>query len=178
MTKKVTEPVRALGPYTIHRGAITMLEIRQALRAINTELFTHGLARQQARQYAYTACWFPHLERHPAIRHLADIALWEADAGPGDHWTQLILQFPSTGPDPGFHRDNPPQDGRTFTSIIGVPLTPSGGDHGGVRFPHHEPMLEPGDLIVFDPNEPHSGGVNRSGLIRYAVYIRTLSEAT
>jgi ectoine hydroxylase-related dioxygenase (phytanoyl-CoA dioxygenase family) len=37
--------------------------------------------------------------------------------------------------------------------------------------------LEPGDVVVMDPDLPHTSGLNREGAIRYAVYFRFLEEA-
>lgn len=35
-----------------------------------------------------------------------------------------------------------------------------------------------GDLIHFDPNQPHSGGTNTTGLVRFAIYLRFVEQAT
>jgi ectoine hydroxylase-related dioxygenase (phytanoyl-CoA dioxygenase family) len=83
------------------------------------------------------------------------------------------------------HIDQEPDwaDGRRYARIVGVPLTRSYPDNGGlIVWPFEGPEQEtvdlaPGDMLVMHPRLPHSSGFNRQGGIRYAVYFRFLEDA-
>lgn len=163
--------------HLVLRGAIPQDDVQQALRAINSRIFLDGLTREQSSMFRRTACWFPDLCEtshpwHPLIAKLRKPFTFPV----GEVWTQIVLQFPDPpgidGRTVGFHIDKPPADGRRYKLIVGVPLTPSDHAHGGILFKDEALELEPGDAVVFGGGVPHSGGVNRTGEIRYAVYFR------
>jgi hypothetical protein len=128
--------------------------------------------------------WFPHLKYHDDI-----VAL--AQSLPEDWRTgrfcdpQILLQFPHVGPEPEitFHLDKEPDwaESRRYLRIVGVPLSPWRPDNGGLLIEVEDGVapieLDPGDAVMLTPDLPHSGGVNRTGAVRYGVYFRWLEES-
>jgi hypothetical protein len=161
--------------YQVYRQHIARDIVDGALRAINQHLANVGLHPLQRDVYAQTACWFPELYDHPALVRLQQ----HVYVGWLETWTQILLQFPQDKdtPDPPFHVDDPPADGRQFAHVACVPLTRSNRWHGGIQFDHWNLDLDPGDVVVFPGDLPHHGGVNRSPHIRYAIYLRYLEAA-
>lgn len=164
--------------YRIERQKIPAETVENALRTINVELVLGGLSVREVNYWNGTACWFPHLRDHPCILKLRSHI--EAFGEPCD--PQILLQFPHppdyVAPEITFHVDQPPTYARErrYSQIAGVPLTRWDDRTGGIRFwdSIDAPILEPGDMVLFGPDTPHSAGINRSGEIRYAVYFRWL----
>jgi ectoine hydroxylase-related dioxygenase (phytanoyl-CoA dioxygenase family) len=80
-----------------------------------------------------------------------------------------------------FHLDEEPDwaGGRRYERIVGVALSPWRRENGGllVRDGGGDAAaveLDAGDAVLLPPDLPHSGGVNRTGSIRYGVYFRWL----
>lgn len=168
--------------YKVVHQAVPLEHIEEALRVIVSHQRLAGMTAEQAAGWVEDACWFPDLcapdhPWHPALTKLRDPFNFE-----GEVWTQVLLQYPHPPGEPivppRFHVDAPPKGGRVYSRIIGVPLTVSDDYHGGIRFQDGTPVLVPGDAVVFGPRTPHSGGVNRSGQIRYAVYFRWVVAAS
>jgi len=165
----------------IERDQLPMEEIHDALRAINRHIFEAGLTREEIERSAENALWLePLLHNHPWSHYITGLHRHigiEAD----EVWTQILLQFPEKPgdipPERPFHVDDlHPKPGYELQYVAGVALTPSDEYHGGIRFEgdHAVPKLNPGDYVVFSADVPHSGGINYSGQIRYAVYFRYL----
>jgi ectoine hydroxylase-related dioxygenase (phytanoyl-CoA dioxygenase family) len=64
----------------------------------------------------------------------------------------------------------------------GFDVTRNGPENGGLtvwpldgRGPQ-QVALDPGDVLVMDPKLPHASGPNRTGSIRYCVYLRFLAQ--
>lgn len=171
----------ATATYQGYRQHIPRDAVDDALRTINQHLCNVGMNAYERAYYAATACWFPELTSHPAIIRLQKYVpnLPGEDTWGEETWTQILLQFPQDKdtPDPPFHVDDPPADGRQFTHIACIPLTTSNRWRGGIQFDHWNLDLDPGDIVVFPGDLPHHGGVNRSPHIRYCVYLRYLEAA-
>jgi ectoine hydroxylase-related dioxygenase (phytanoyl-CoA dioxygenase family) len=82
-----------------------------------------------------------------------------------------------------FHLDQEPEwaEGRRYERIVGVALSPWRRDNGGLLVKGDDGEaaaveLDPGDAVLLPPDLLHSGGVNRTGAIRYGVYFRWLEE--
>jgi hypothetical protein len=163
----------------VMRDLLPMEEVHDAKRAINCWLWNNGMDKHTIDDWTATANWFTPLlyeEWGQYIHGLQDHIGLEAD----EVWTQILLQFPMS---PGvaepaleYHID-PDPEGFKLEYIAGIALTHSDGFHGGVRFKKDNGIaipLNPGDAVVFRGDEEHSGGVNFSGDIRYAVYFRYL----
>lgn len=168
----------------IRRGVIASALIDDALRTLHLDLLRRGAAAAELGDWLWGAHWFPHLRYEPAIIALADAL--PADWRTGERCDpQILLQFPNDGPEPEitFHRDQEPHwaQGRRYRRIVGVPLSPWRADNGGLLVAHDggvRPVeLDPGDAVMMDPQLLHSGGINRTGSIRYGVYFRWLEPA-
>ena len=70
--------------------------------------------------------------------------------------------------------------GRRYVRIVGVALSDWTRENGGLIVKTEqgpEPVeLAAGDAVMMDPDLEHSGGVNRTGAIRYGVYFRFLED--
>jgi hypothetical protein len=127
--------------------------------------------------------WFPHLRHRPEILALSETlpGAWQAGSVCDP---QILLQFPHTGPEPEitFHVDREPDwaEGRRYLRIVGVPLSSWSANNGGLIVNGSEgpaPVeLEPGDAVMMTPDLEHSGGINRTGALRYGVYFRWLED--
>ncbi len=168
--------------FEIECGVVPAELVDDALRLLNLDLLERGASAQELGEWLWGAHWFPHLNHHEAITALADCL-------PAD-WTtgvacdpQILLQFPHTGPEPEitFHVDEePPWAGdRRYLRIVGVPLSPWRRDNGGLLVRRDGAtvavQIDPGDAVMMTPDLPHSGGVNRTGAVRYGVYFRWLA---
>jgi hypothetical protein len=173
---------RAAGAeYRVGRGIVPPELVADALRLLHLDLLRRGATPELLADWLWSAHWFPHLNHDPAV-----VAL--AEALPPD-WRggtlcdpQILLQFPHVGPEPEitFHVDEEPhwaQD-RHYVRIVGVPLSPWRWRNGGllVRLDDETVAVEldPGDAVMMTPDLPHSGGVNRTGTVRYGIYFRWL----
>src|SRR5579875_53596 len=171
-------------PFEVLRGAIAQQLVEDALRVLHLDLLARGASASELGEWLWGAHWFPHLKVNPAI-----LALQRALA---PQWRtgelcdpQILLQFPHSGPEPEvtFHLDQEPEwaAGRRYRRIVGVPLSRWRADNGGllVRMGGCTVAveLEPGDAVIMAPDLWHSGGINRTGEIRYGVYFRWLEPA-
>jgi hypothetical protein len=177
-------PRRAAGTeYRVARGIVAPELVDGALRLLHLDLLERGATADTLADWLWSAHWFPHLNHHPGV-----VAL--AEALPPE-WTtgtlcdpQIILQFPHVGPDPDitFHVDEEPHwaQARRYLRIVGVPLSSWREENGGLLVRLAEETvpveLDPGDAVMMTPDLPHSGGVNRTGSVRYGIYFRWLDE--
>jgi ectoine hydroxylase-related dioxygenase (phytanoyl-CoA dioxygenase family) len=175
--------------YVMELGVVSNEVITNAMRLLHLEIVNWGLTKEQIDEWHNNKCWFPTLRYHPAILALIDAVPNEYKVGQMCE-PQILFHFPDTADEWDFemHQDKEPEwaNGRKYTSIVGVALTPNNEENGGLvvrtvdegefgeDFPT-EPM-EPGDIIVFDPLLWHRGGLNRTGQIRAMVYFRFLEE--
>jgi|SRR5579875_1119962 len=153
-----------------------------ALRLLHLDLVTRGASAQELGEWLWSVSWFPHLRADPKISALAQAlpAQWRT----GEICEpQILLQFPHSGPEPEitFHVDSEPEwaGSRRYERIVGIALSRWDRDNGGllIERPDTEPAaveLDPGDAVMMEPWVRHSGGINRTGSIRYAVYFRWL----
>jgi hypothetical protein len=167
----------------IRRRVVPHDLIQGALRAVHIDLLERGASAQELGSWLWGAHWFPHLRWDERVLAVAASLPKEWQTGtPCD--PQILLQFPHVGPEPEitFHLDQEPEwaQGRRYLRIVGVPLSDWSADNGGLvvkRNGRAEPIeLEPGDAVMMPPDLPHSGGINRTGTIRYGIYFRYLSE--
>jgi Phytanoyl-CoA dioxygenase (PhyH) len=167
----------------IARGVIDPRLIDDALRLLHLDLLERGAGAQELGAWLWGAHWFPHLTYAPEITRVADAlpARWQT----GERCDpQILLQFPHTGPEPEvtFHRDEEPAwaGERRYRRIVGVALSPWRADNGGLVARVDDSAvaveLDPGDAVMMSPEVWHSGGINRTGSIRYGVYFRWLEE--
>lgn len=155
--------------------------IEDALRVLHLDLLTRGASPTELGEWLWGAHWFPHLRHDPAILALEQALAPEWRTGDLCD-PQILLQFPHSGPEPEvtFHLDQEPDwaQGRRYLRIVGVPLSHWRADNGGllVRVGDRAVALElePGDAVMMAPGQWHSGGINRTGSIRYGVYFRWL----
>lgn len=168
--------------FEVRRGAVGPQLVDDVLRLLHLDLLTRGAHAQELGEWLWGAHWFPHLRHDPAILALA--AALPAEWRSGELCDpQILIQFPHVGPEPdiSFHRDEEPAwaGGRRYRRIVGVALSPWRAANGGllVRTPDATLAVEldPGDAVMMDPELWHSGGINRTGGLRYGVYFRWLS---
>jgi hypothetical protein len=172
------------GSFEVARNVVPQERVDAALRMLHLDLLQRGASAQELGKWLWSVHWFPHLNEREEILALADALPPE--------WTsgricdpQILLQFPHVGPEPeiSFHLDQEPAwaEGRRYRRIVGVPLSPWREDNGGLLVQTAEAAMpvevEPGDAIMMTPDLPHSGGVNRTGSLRYGVYFRWLTES-
>ncbi|MCW3040126.1 MAG: phytanoyl-CoA dioxygenase [Solirubrobacterales bacterium] len=170
--------------FAIARGAMPLARVDDALRLLHLDLLSRGADAQELGSWLWGAHWFPHLNEHAAITALAD-ALPEKWRTGTRCDPQILLQFPHTGPDPEitFHVDQEPDwaGDRRYLRIVGVPLSPWRVENGGLLVKPGADVVpveaDPGDVVMMQPDLLHSGGVNRTGAVRYAVYFRFLGES-
>lgn len=175
------QPVQ--GSFELARGVVPQERIDDALRLLHLDLLQRGAAAEELSEWLWGMHWFPHLKEREEIFALAEALPQKWRTGRPCE-PQILLQFPHTGPEPEieFHLDQePPWAGtRTYRRIVGVPLSPWRADNGGllVKTAAGPAPVEadPGDAIMMSPDLPHSGGVNKTGALRYGVYFRWLEE--
>jgi hypothetical protein len=169
--------------YEVRRGVVAPERIDDALRALHLDLLARGASAEEMSSWLWGAHWFPHLTYSEPILALADAL--PADWRTGERCDpQILLQFPHTGPEPEitFHVDQEPAwaRGRCYRRIVGVALSRWHSDNGGLIVRAGDEVtsieLEPGDAVAMAPDLPHSGGINRTGSIRYGVYFRWLQD--
>jgi len=175
------EQPTATGSYEVVRGAVPRDLVEDALRLLHVDLLERGANAEELSQWLWGAHWFPHLNYRAEILALAAAlpARWQTGTACDP---QILLQFPHVGPEPeiSFHVDQEPDwaAGRRYLRIVGVPLSPWSRANGGLLVKPddgvHAVELEPGDAVMMTPDLPHSGGVNRTGGVRYGVYFRWL----
>ncbi len=169
--------------FDVGRGIVATNLVDDALRLLHVDLLEQGHSAQTLGEWLWAMHWFPHLNYRDEILALATSLPPEWQTGVLCD-PQILLQFPHVGPDPEifFHTDEEPDwaQGRRYTQIVGVPLTPWRRENGGLLVKvDGEPVaveLDPGDAVMLGPDVEHSGGVNRTGSPRYGVYFRWLQE--
>lgn len=152
------------------------------------EIVNWGLPKEQFDEFHYAKAWFPTLRQH--VTYLADFV--PAGFKTGEICEpQILLHFPDAAEEYEIHphKDQEPEwaNGRRYRTIAGVALSTNDEHNGGLvswgkgeeperssRF--DQIVLDPGDLIVFDPKLWHSSGLNRTGDIRMMVYFRWLED--
>lgn len=175
-------PAVAAG-YRVARGAVPLDRVDDVLRMLHLDLLERGASARELSQWLWDTHWFPHLRYRDEIMALAE-ALPEAWRTGSLCDPQIILQFPHTGPEPEitFHLDQEPDwaQGRRYLRIVGVPLSSWGSENGGLLVQQEGETvrveLDPGDAVMMTPDLPHSGGINRTGGVRYGVYFRWLER--
>lgn len=168
--------------YEIRRGAIAPELIDDALRVLHLDLLSRGASAEELSQWLWGAHWFPHLRYCEEISALSRAlpADWQEGTACDP---QILLQFPHTGPPPEvtFHTDQEPPwaEGKHYRRIVGVALSRWQRDNGGLLVKQDDEVsaveLEPGDAVAMEPDLLHSGGINTTGSVRYAVYFRWLT---
>jgi hypothetical protein len=169
--------------YSVLRGVVPPDAVDRALRRIHLDLVRNGLTAEALGEWLWSAHWFPHIKWDPEIVALVDHLPDELRDGRLCD-PQILLHPPDDGEDQPLtpHVDQEPEwaDGKSYRRVVGFPLTPSHLRNGGLvvwPFGSEEPEaleLEPGDVLVMDPQLPHTSGLNRAGTIRYTVYFRYL----
>ncbi len=175
------QPRTTTGTFVVERNAISADLVDGALRRLHLELLEKGASAEVLSDWLWATHWFPDLCYHDDILALASALPPEWRTGTMCD-PQILLQFPHVGPEPEitFHVDQEPDwaAGRRYLRIVGVALSRWTRDNGAlvVRQPDDTmPVeLEPGDAVMMTPDLPHSGGVNHTGSLRYAVYFRFL----
>jgi hypothetical protein len=175
------EPIQ--GSFEVARGVVPRERVDGALRLLHLDLLQRGASADELGEWLWETHWFPHLREREEVLALASSLPEEWQAGRICE-PQILLQFPHVGPEPeiSFHLDQEPAwaGDRTYLRIVGVPLSPWRGDNGGLLVQTAEgpaPVeADPGDAIMMTPDLPHSGGVNRTGSLRYGVYFRWLAD--
>lgn len=155
--------------------------VDDALRMLHLDLLQRGADAAELGEWLWGTHWFPHLRYQDQITALAQALPSQWQTGTFCD-PQILLQFPHVGPEPEitFHVDQEPEwaGTRRYRRIVGVALSPWHSDNGGLIVqPENEPHaldLDPGDAVMMSPGLRHSGGLNRTGSIRYGVYFRWL----
>lgn len=178
------QPPYATAGLEIARGVLSQRLVDDALRLLHLDTLEYGHSAQTLSEWLWAMHWFPHLNQRDEI-----LALARALPAPWRSGTlcdpQILLQFPHIGPEPEivFHLDEKPAwaDGRRHARIVGVPLSPWRPDDGGLLVKVDGTAvpveLEPTDAVLLSPDLRHSGGLNRTGSLRYGVYFRWLRDA-
>jgi hypothetical protein len=171
----------ATSPLQIRRGIMPAALVDDALRLLHVDLLQRGASSAELGEWLWGAHWFPHLKHAPPMTALAEALppSWRTGARCDP---QILLQFPHVGPFPDvtFHLDQEPEwaEGRRYRRIVGVPLTPWRANNGGLIVKSSTGVecveVDPGDAVMMSPRLLHSGGINRTGAIRYGVYFRWL----
>ena len=167
----------------IAHGAVDESRIDDVLRLLHIDLLERGADADQLGSWLWGMHWFPHLNYDSRVLALAD-ALPEAWRTGTRCDPQILLQFPHVGPEPPvtFHVDEEPEwaGGRRYVRIVGVALSPWEADNGALLIgSESDPTaieLEAGDAVMMAPDVRHSGGINRTGRIRYGIYFRWLED--
>jgi hypothetical protein len=157
--------------FDVVRQVVPPEAVDSVLRHIHRDVATRGLPQEWLSEWLWTAHWFPHLrwddEVLALLEHLAP-ELRDGELREGELHAH-VDQLPEWA------------NGRPYRRILGVALTRNGPENGGLtvwpldgRAPQ-QVALDPGDVLVMDPQLPHASGLNRTGSIRYCVYFRFLA---
>lgn len=169
-------------------GMVPQEAIERALRLLLLEIVKWGLPKEQIQEWHNNKTWFPTLRQHEDIVSLAQYIPEEFRQGEMCE-PQILLHFPDENLEyelhPHLDQEPPWADGRKYKTICGVALSRNDDTNGGFIAWHQgfrdmweqqHVNLDAGDILVFDPNLHHSGGLNSSGSIRAIVYFRYLHE--
>ncbi len=171
--------------YEILRDVVPVEARERALRHLHLDVVRRGLPQEWLSEWLWNGHWFPHLrwdeEIVALVEHLPPALRTGELCDP-----QILLQMPDEAEEAELepHVDRLPDwaEGRSYTRIVGVALSPNEPANGGVHVwpldggPPRPTQLDPGDVLVMDPALPHSSGLNRTGGVRYAVYFRFLEK--
>lgn len=162
--------------------------IDRALRLLNLEVVNWGLTKEQFDEWHQTKSWFPTLRHFEQITSLADYIPDEYKIGTMAE-PQILLHYPDEAEEWDIkpHQDEEPPwaVNQHYSKIIGVALTENTPEMGGLSiWDSDEPTegeelpvnLQPGDVVVFEPDAWHKSGLNRTGKIRYMIYFRYLVD--
>jgi hypothetical protein len=159
--------------YEVLREAVPRTAVERALRHVHLDLLRNGAPAETLGRWLWSAHWFPHLKWDPEIVGLVEHLPAELREGELCD-PQILLHPPDEGDDVELtsHVDREPEwaNGRPYLRIVGVALSPNRRANGGL-------VVWPGDVVVMDPELPHTSGLNREGAIRYAAYFRFLAPA-
>ena len=162
-------------------------QAEDVMREIYLDVATRGLSVREIEEWSKFSCWFPHLRDDATILNLA--AYLPDDLRTGTPCEpQIIWALPETYNGelwPHIDQEPPWANGRKYSRIVGVALTPWTAENGAPRMycvdpetmvrSHIEvPTLDVGDVLVMAPKLPHTRGINRSGHLRAGVYFRYL----
>jgi hypothetical protein len=170
--------------YQVVQGAVPRERVHAALRLLHVDMLRRGIDAKELGEWLWAMHWFPHLRFEDEISALADALPPQWQEGTRCE-PQILLQFPHVGetePEISFHVDREPDwaDGRRYLRIVGVALSEWTTENGGLVVQSDqgiEPVvLAAGDAVMMTPDLPHSGGINRTGEIRYGVYFRFLAD--
>jgi hypothetical protein len=171
--------------YEVLRGVVPHEAVERVLRHVHRDIASRGLPQEWLSEWLWNAHWFPHLRWDAEVVSLLDSLPAELKDGELCD-PQILLQMPDEAEDVELqsHVDEEPEwaSGRRYRRIVGVALTRNGPENGGLTvwpLDGGKPRaveLEPGDVLVMDPQLPHASGLNRTGGIRYAVYFRFLER--
>jgi len=173
------------GAVRVVHGCVPANLIDDALRLLHVDLLENGVSAEQLDEWLWGAHWFGHLNHREEVVRLAQALPPEWQEGTRCD-PQILLQFPHVGPEPEitFHVDEEPSwaQSRRYARIVGVPLSPWRERNGGLLVREDDEIraveIDPGDAVCLDPGVWHSGGVNRTGAIRYGIYFRWLQSAS
>jgi hypothetical protein len=171
--------------YEVIRGTVPQDAVDRLLRHVHLDVVKRGLPQEWLSEWLWNAHWFPHLRWDDEVTALLEHLPPELRDGELCD-PQILLQMPdeATELELESHVDREPDwaNGRRYVRIVGVALSPSRPENGGLTvwpLDGSEPRpvaLETGDVLVMDPALPHASGLNRTGSIRYAVYFRFLER--
>ena len=168
--------------FAVLRGAVPRAAVEAALRHLHLDVTRRGLPVETIASWLWSSHWFPHLRWDPPIVGLAWHLPEELREGEMCD-PQIVLQPPDDADDHELvpHVDQEPDwaSGRPYRLIVGVALSAARAATGGLvvwPFEGGPEALElgPGDAVAMHPQLPHASGLNREGVIRYAVYFRFL----
>ena len=169
--------------YEILRGAVPPEGVDRVLRRLHLDVVRNGMSAEDVGSWIWAAHWFPHLKWDGEILSVLEYLPERLRSGEQCD-PQILVQPPDEAEEVELvpHVDTVPEwaDGRPYLRIVGVALSPAYERNGGLLvwpFDGEGPValtLEPGDVVVMDPQLPHTSGLNREGAMRYAVYFRFL----
>ena len=170
--------------YEVMRGAVPRVRVDAALWLLHADMLQRGIDAKEIGEWLWGMHWFPHLRFEDEISALAEAlpAPWQTGTRCEP---QILLQFPHVGdtePEISFHVDREPDwaERRRYVRIVGIALSDWTRENGGLIADTEQgpvPLeLAPGDAVLMSPDLRHSGGVNRTGAIRYGVYFRYLED--
>src|SRR5215207_6078752 len=122
--------------YLVLRDAVPHDALDRALRHIHLDLVRRGLPGEWISKWIWDAHWFPHLRWDDEIVGLVESL--PAELREGEQCDpQIVLQPPDEGEAQELtsHTDREPEwaAGRRYARIVGVPLTRSYADNGGLH---------------------------------------------